>query len=378
MVIITEQQKEKAVQKIKELNPNYELLSEFNGWREKITRRCIICGDVRTVRARSLIEKDHGRIRKCPVCAARDRAMSYRKSHEQFVKEMSLINPNIEIIGEYITNNQPIKCRCKIDGYEWDAIPHVLLQGHGCPECARKKQNRRNEEEYLIEMKNKQPDIIPIGVFTQSKDMMTFYCTKCGYVWETQAYIPLTREGYQCPKCTNHAPVTESEMIERLKEKNPQIEYVKGYVDMLSHATFRCKKCGKIWEASPANLLNDKGCPYCRMSHGERKILLYLDKLDTKYEYQYRFEDCIYQRVLPFDFYIPNKNLCIEFDGIQHFEPTQFNKKMSYEEAVENFKQQKIKDNIKNKYCEKNNINLLRIPYTELKNIETILNKYLS
>ena len=141
---------------------------------------------------------------------------------------------------------------------------------------------------------------------------------------------------------------------------------------------FVAKKCGKIWEASPANLLNNKGCPYCRMSHGERKILLSLDKLDTKYEYQYRFEDCIYQRVLPFDFYIPNKNLCIEFDGIQHFEPTQFNKKMSYEEAVENFKQQKIKDNIKNKYCEENNIKLLRIPYTELKNIETILNKYLS
>lgn len=134
----------------------------------------------------------------------------------------------------------------------------------------------------------------------------------------------------------------------------------------------------KTWDASPSNLLNDKGCPYCRMSHGEKKIMLYLDKANVAYKYQYRFNDCVYQKVLPFDFYIPYKNLCIEFDGIQHFEPTQFNKKMSYEEAVENFKKQQIKDYIKNEYCKSNNINLLRIPYTELNNTELILNKYLS
>ena len=82
--------------------------------------------------------------------------------------------------------------------------------------------------------------------------------------------------------------------------------------------------------------------------------------------------------VLPFDFYIPDKNLCIEFDGIQHFEPTRFNKKMTHEEAIENYNQQVIKYNIKTNYCKNNDINLLRIPYTEFKNIESILNKYLS
>ena len=126
------------------------------------------------------------------------------------------------------------------------------------------------------------------------------------------------------------------------------------------------------------NVLNDKGCPYCRMSHGEKNIMLYLEKENIDYEFQYVFDDCIYQRVLPFDFYIPDKNLCIEFDGIQHFEPTRFNKKMTHEEAIENYNQQVIKDNIKTNYCKNNDINLLRIPYTEFKNIESILNKYLS
>ena len=147
---------------------------------------------------------------------------------------------------------------------------------------------------------------------------------------------------------------------------------------MLTHATFYCTKCNRTWNTSPVNLLNDKGCPYCRMSHGEKNIMFYLEKENIDYECQYVFDDCIYQRALSFDFYIPDKNLCIEFDGIQHFEPTRFTKKMTHEEAIEKYNQQVIKDNIKTNYCKNNEINLLRIPYTEFKNIESILNKYLS
>ena len=61
---------EKAVKKIASINPNYTILSEFKGWREDITRKCNICGDIRMVKARSLIEKNHGQVRMCPVCAA--------------------------------------------------------------------------------------------------------------------------------------------------------------------------------------------------------------------------------------------------------------------------------------------------------------------
>lgn len=376
MIFITN---EEAINKIYSINDQFIILSDFKGWRDKITRKCKTCGDTRDVQARALIELDkNGNLRKCPVCAARERAQKKRKTHDQFLKELYEINPDIEILSEYITNSEKVKCKCLIDNHEWSATPHSLLEGHGCPECARKKQNRRNEKEYIAEMQEKQPNIEPIWIFSQSKDLMKFRCKKCDYKWITQAYIPLTREGYQCPKCTGHAHVTETEMKERLHERNPLIQYVSGYKDMLTHATFHCTKCNRTWNTSPVNLLNDKGCPYCRMSHGEKNIMLYLEKENIDYEFQYVFDDCIYQRVLPFDFYIPDKNLCIEFDGIQHFEPTRFNKKMTHEEAIENYNQQVIKDNIKTNYCKNNEINLLRIPYTEFKNIESILNKYLS
>ena len=109
--------KDDAINKIHKANPNYTLLSDFNGWREDITRKCNICGDVRTVKARSLIEKNHGKIRICPVCAAKERAKQKCKTHNKFIEELVSINPNIDVLDEYVNSNTKLKCRCKIDGY---------------------------------------------------------------------------------------------------------------------------------------------------------------------------------------------------------------------------------------------------------------------
>ena len=78
------------------------------------------------------------------------------------------------------------------------------------------------------------------------------------------------------------------------------------------------------------------------------------------------------KRLLPFDFYLPNKRICIEADGRQHFEPVVFGN-MTYSDALENFEIVKMHDEIKNKFCEEHNITLIRIPYWERKNLNTIL-----
>ena len=72
---------------------------------------------------------------------------------------------------------------------------------------------------------------------------------------------------------------------------------------------------------------------------------------------------------LPFDFYLPKYNSCIEFDGIQHYEPVEhFGGQESYDYTVKH-------DKIKNEYCKNNGILLLRIPY--YKNVEEELNNFL-
>ena len=377
MIIITIQ--EKAIKKIYDVNSNYTVLSEFKGWREDIVRKCNICGDIRTVKARSLVEKNKkGEIRKCPVCAARERGKSLRKTHKQFIKELSSINNNIEILSKYITNSDKVKCKCLIDNFEWEATPHTLLDGHGCPECQRRNQNWRTQEQFNKEMKEKHPTIIPLTNFTKVNDIMSFKCKVCEYEWQTAPNVLLNREGYGCPKCANHGMVSEKEMVERLSVCNPTIKYIDGYKGITHHANFECLRCGNKWHTPPNSVLHGRGCPNCNLSHGALEIKRVLDDLKIIYETEYRFEDCKSERSLPFDFYIPSTNTCIEYDGEQHFMPVRFNKIMTQDQLQRNFESLRRRDAIKNIYCKNNGINLIRIPYTEFDNIENILNKYCS
>lgn len=106
-----------------------------------------------------------------------------------------------------------------------------------------------------------------------------------------------------------------------------------------------------------------QSCGCLIKSHGELLIENILNDLKIKYINQYKFKDCRNKKPLPFDFYIPELNICIEFDGIQHFEPIDFFG------GTESFIITKNNDKIKEEYCLKNDVKLLRIPYY-LKNEE--------
>ena len=78
------------------------------------------------------------------------------------------------------------------------------------------------------------------------------------------------------------------------------------------------------------------------------------------YDNEYGFDDCrgIGGKRLRFDFYLPDYNTLIEYDGEQHFKPVEyFGGEEAYQNRVKN-------DEIKNKYCKMHKINLIRIPYT--------------
>ena len=85
-----------------------------------------------------------------------------------------------------------------------------------------------------------------------------------------------------------------------------------------------------------------------------------------KFEYQKKFDDCKHINHLIFDFYLPETNAIIEYDGEFH-----------YRDVHGGLEIQKIRDSIKNEYCYKNNIKLIRIPFYKFNEIEDILNKYI-
>ena len=112
----------------------------------------------------------------------------------------------------------------------------------------------------------------------------------------------------------------------------------------------------------------------CKESQGAKKIRIFLTNNNIQFEREKRFSDCRNIRPLPFDFYLPQYDLCIEFDGKQHFNKTNWYGKMTDEEMEENLKSNQFRDQIKNDYCKNNGIILIRL--NNLKTVEKELMKY--
>lgn len=113
---------------------------------------------------------------------------------------------------------------------------------------------------------------------------------------------------------------------------------------------------------------HSKSCG-CLKSSGEHLIAENLTELKIIYEKQKTFKDCLnpeHTSYLYFDFYLPDYNCCIEYDGEQHFYPVEFYG------GEEKFKRQQLLDSIKNQYCIDNNIKLIRIPYTDYNKINSV------
>lgn len=121
-------------------------------------------------------------------------------------------------------------------------------------------------------------------------------------------------------------------------------------------------------------------CASCRniSSKYEDMVENELNNLHIKYEKQKRFEDCRNKRKLPFDFYLPLYNCCIEVDGEQHYDKERVFGATTKEEKEELFNLRKELDGIKTQYCENNNIKLLRIPYWEFNQNEDYKKSILS
>lgn len=132
-------------------------------------------------------------------------------------------------------------------------------------------------------------------------------------------------------------------------------------------------ECGNIVSVRSDALTygNVKSCGCVSISKGEMRVREVLDKYHQNYTSQFTFDDCVYKYPLRFDFHLMDYNCCIEYDGKQHYVGFDF---FGGEEA---YKQTQKRDKIKNEYCKKHNIKLVRIPYWEFENVEQILTREL-
>lgn len=127
---------EEFIKEMEEKQPNIEVLSEYIGATKKVDCKCKVCNYEWSSTPDNLIHK-HG----CPKCSKVTSGEKKRKTTKQFKEELSKINPNIEVLGEYIGAREHILVKCKIDGHEWSPMATTLVNKdnvgnyRGCPKC---------------------------------------------------------------------------------------------------------------------------------------------------------------------------------------------------------------------------------------------------
>lgn len=206
-----------------------------------------------------------------------------------------------------------------------------------------------------------------------NKNMKLDIICNRGHKWHP-TYENFMRNNATCLTCNNiQLSINQRKGITDVNNilNNFGYKLISEYINNQYPIVLLCPN-GHEYKTSLSNFMQGRRCSICSMSSGEQEIYRILNKYNIKFIYQYKFNDCKDKLPLPFDFYLTDYNICIEFDGQQHFNQNSFNM------TNENFNDRKHKDSIKTQYCINNNIKLIRIPYWEFNNIENILIKELN
>lgn len=285
-----------------------------------------------------------------------------KKTHQEFIIEMQKKHPNLTILNEYFNSKTRMKYICNKCGLIWSATAAKLSLGRGCPQCAGNK--LKTHEEFVKQVYSINPNIKVMSQYKSTAYKMSFKCNICGYEWNTKPGSILRGKGcYMCGKKSMSIKLTKSSLkFEReIKNISPNIQLLEPYRKDKIKILCRCLDCNEEWYSWPSSLQGGHGCPNCHKSKGETQIKAILDYYNIKFIYQYKFDDLVGLggKKLSYDFYIPEYNLLIEYQGKQHKQP------IEYFGGEETFKRQKEHDKRKREYAFQHNIKFIEIWYYE-------------
>lgn len=331
---------------------------EYLGARNKCKIRCDSCGQVYSyVQSGNILSS-----KKTVLChKCKDKEIQKIRFQQQLEKRFTL--DNLEIIS-FNGNKSSCLVRCKNCGMEYIFKKPInafkKTRDFFCKKCFPYKNNIMQEarEKFKKFISNSsQWELLQDIDSIHSNDLIDCKCLYCGRINKKTIYDYMRGRGCFC-QCNTEQKTTR----DFLEELDDDYELLDEYKNAYTKVTLKHKSCGFIYKVTPHNYLTGKRCPRCsRMeSKGEKEVQAFLDKNNIKYIKEYPV--AIDGHNLRFDFYLPEINKYIEYQGEQHYHP------IDYFGGEKRFLIQCELDNKKRKYA---GHNLIEIAYNE--NTNTIL-----
>ena len=368
---------EQFVRQIKAMyGDEYEILSKYTGSHEHVLVRHN-CGYEYKVTPTNLLSGKH-----CPKCAGVKKYTIDDVAKIMDSKNLTLVS------STYRDANSAIDyiCNKHMDAGVQSATLSSIRTGCTCRLCKRDnihditaKKIPFNELSSIYKNKG----LILLEPYYNAKTPLR---CKCSIHQNHEVFVSPNNLAYRktvgCDLC-----LRENERIAhrtKVEDVVPLIEEA-GYtfVDLSYHETgkaivhYICNKHkdAGILQKSLDKFKSGQGSPYCNQSHGEKKIESYLVSRNIPYKREYTFDDLRgdYSSLLRFDFYLPDGDTLIEYNGVQHYSNNTFFFKSEAE-----FSRRLRYDSIKREYAKNNGYKFVEIPYTRFDDIEDILDAVFS
>lgn len=274
---------------------------------------------------------------------------------------------------------KPVKIICEKHGVQY-RTPVELYRGSICKECLKEKQifsQRSNIGEFIKKanaIHNKKYSYNN-AEYIDAKHKITITCPIHG---DFQQNVNSHLNGRGCPKCSKQRFLfmTNDEREKCFREiHGDKYEYNwSTYIKAHEPMEMKCSKHG-IFYQSPTKHLTGEQCPKCYYSKLEEEIENMLKENNIRYIWQYKD---IWLGIQSLDFYLPDYNIAIECQGLQHFKPIDLyggNESFERRQQLDEIKRNKCKDKgITLLYYSKLNIDY---PYHVYEDKEELLKKIL-
>lgn len=294
---------------------------------------------------------------------------------EEFIRRARLVHGDKYDYSkvEYVNSQTKVCIICPTHGEFWQT-PAEHLRGKGCIKCGQslcgEKQKQKAKETFVERCKEIHGDKYTYDKvdYVDSHTKIIVTCKKHGD-FETLPYRLLNGSG--CPNCKSeeaHERYSKGTLkfIEEAKRVHGDLyDYsLCDYYNTHTKVTIICREHGAV-EVKAGVHLSGCGCPLCAEPSGEKRVRLYLEERNILYIKQYaiKYKGNNYRA----DFFVPSKNLIIEYNGEQHY------KSVKQFGGAKKFHQQKQRDNNVRDYCKENNIKLFEISYLQYPIIEQLL-----
>lgn len=265
----------------------------------------------------------------CPKCSG-----VHRYSTKEWIEEAKKIHGEKYNYSKvtYTKNSNKVCIICKEHGEFWQT-PANHIKGRNCPKCT----GHFMDQNFFIDKakelyKNDQDCPIYDYSLVDYKDSSTYVTIICNKIdsatGKTHGKFHKTPNkhlgGQGCPLCGNESGGLKLRLSNEdflSKAFTDEYEYLTDYTTAKAKIHIRCKKCDhKFWQEAFSHL-SGCGCPVCNESKLEKDVTRFLKEQNVRHEKQKRFEWLDRQSL---DFYLPDFNIAIECQGIQHFEPKDF------------------------------------------------------